>query len=85
MTRSGSPSLHAILEKLPSEGGSALSEGESSDSPLLRTCNMMIPATPLATTPPSEETLMFQTTLIGPQWTTTSTTLPDELTAHPEG
>jgi hypothetical protein len=46
MTHCGSLSLHAILEELPSEGDSSLSEGESSDSPLLRACNTMIPATP---------------------------------------
>jgi hypothetical protein len=46
MTRSGSPSLHAILEEPPSQDDSALSEGESSNSPLLRACNMMILAIP---------------------------------------
>jgi hypothetical protein len=46
MTRSRSPSLHAILEESPSEDYLALSEGESSGSPLPRVCNMMIPCTP---------------------------------------
>jgi hypothetical protein len=85
MTRSGSPSMHAILEELPSEGDSASSEGESFGSPLLRACNTMIPATPIATTPLPEETPTFQIASIGPQWTNTSTTLLEQLAAHPEG
>jgi hypothetical protein len=59
MTCSGSPSLHAILEESPSEGDLASSDGESSGFPLLRARNTMIPATPLATTLPLEETTMF--------------------------
>jgi hypothetical protein len=85
MTHSRSPSLHAILEELPDEDDLASSEGESFGSPLLRVCNMMRPTTPLTPTPSMEETLMFQTTPMRQQWTTTSTTQPEQLVAHPEG
>jgi hypothetical protein len=59
MTYSGSPSLHAILEESPSEDNLSSSEGESSGSPLLRLCNMMMQISPITTTPPPVETLMF--------------------------
>jgi hypothetical protein len=85
MTHSRSPSLHAILEESSSDGDSTLSEGESLGSPLSRAYNTMIPATPLTTTPPLGEIPTFQTTLTRPQWTTTSTTLPEQLAAHLEG
>jgi hypothetical protein len=60
MTHSGSPSLHAILEESPNEDDSVSSEGESSSSLLLRACNKVMSATPITTTPPLEETSMFQ-------------------------
>jgi hypothetical protein len=77
--------MHAILEESSNENDSTSSQGESSGSPLLRVCNTMIPSTPLTTTPPPEETPMFQTALTRPQRTTTSTTLLEQLAAHPEG
>jgi hypothetical protein len=43
MTHNESPSLHAILEELPSEDDLPSSGGESYGSPLLRTCSTMIP------------------------------------------
>jgi hypothetical protein len=46
MTHSGSPSLHAIIDELPSEDNPVMSEEESSGSPLLRSCHAMMPATP---------------------------------------
>jgi hypothetical protein len=56
MTRSESPSLHAILEKSPSEDDLASSEGESYGSPLLRACNMVILVRAYTPTPPSKAT-----------------------------
>jgi hypothetical protein len=61
MTHSESPLLHAILEESSSEDDSASSEGESSGSPLLRACNMVMSAVPIMTMPPPEETPVFQT------------------------
>jgi hypothetical protein len=59
MTRSGSPSLHAILEESRSEDDSVLSEGESSGSPVPRACNTVMSATPIMTKPPLEVTPTF--------------------------
>jgi hypothetical protein len=53
MTRSGLPSLHAMVEESPSEDDSASSEGESSGFPILRTYNVVTSAIPITTTPPS--------------------------------
>jgi hypothetical protein len=85
MSSNGSPSLLTILEKSPSKDDSDSSEGESSGSPLMRVCNMMIPVIPLTTMPSPEEISTLQTVPIKPQWTTTPTTLPEELMAHPKG
>jgi hypothetical protein len=62
MVRSGSPSLHGILEESPSEDDSTSSDGGSSDSPIPQVCNMVTLAIPIVTTPPPEETPMLQTT-----------------------
>jgi hypothetical protein len=43
MTRSKSPSLHAILMESASKDDSSSSEGESYDSPLPRACGTVIP------------------------------------------
>jgi hypothetical protein len=59
MTHNGSPSLHTILEKSPSEDDSVSSEGESFVSPLPRACNTVMSATPITTTLPLKETPMF--------------------------
>jgi hypothetical protein len=53
--------LHAILEESPCEDDSLSSEGESTGSPLPRACNTLMSATPIMTTPPLEEILVFQT------------------------
>jgi hypothetical protein len=68
--------MHAILEESPSEANSILSEGESSNSPLPRPCNTVMYATPIATTPQSEETPTFQTAPTRLQRTATPTPLP---------
>jgi hypothetical protein len=59
MARSGSPSLHAILEESPNEDDSTSSEGESSSSPIPRVCNVVTSAIPIVTTPSLEETLVL--------------------------
>jgi hypothetical protein len=82
MTRSGSPSLHAILEELSSEDDLVSSKGESSSSPLPIACNTVMVATPVMTTPPLEETRVFQTAPMRQQWTTTPTPFPERLVAH---
>jgi hypothetical protein len=56
MARSGSPSLHDILEEAPNEDDSTSSEGESSGSPIPTACNMVTSAAPIVTTPLLEET-----------------------------
>jgi hypothetical protein len=84
MTYSGLPSLHAILEELPSEDDSASSEGESSSSPLPRACNTMTSAVPITTMLPLEGTPMFETLLMRQQRTATPTTLLEQLAAHQE-
>jgi hypothetical protein len=61
MACSRSPSLHAILKKSPSEDDSARSEGESSGFPIPMVCNVVTSATPIATTPPLEDTPSHQT------------------------
>jgi hypothetical protein len=66
MTRSGLPSLNAILEESPSEDDSVSSEGECSGSPLLRACNMVTFTIPIVTMPPLEETLVFWILLMRP-------------------
>jgi hypothetical protein len=66
MTCSGSTLLHAIHEELLSEDDSASSEGEISGSPLPRACNMVMSTIPIATMPPPEETLAFQTLPVRP-------------------
>jgi hypothetical protein len=81
MAHSESPSLHAILKESPNEDDSALSDGESFDSPLLRVYNTMIPVTPSQL---PEETPTFLTAWMTPQRTTTPTPLPEQLAAHPE-
>jgi hypothetical protein len=85
MTSSQSPSLHAILEELPSEDDSASSEGESYGSPLLRACSTVIPVRARTPTPPPEVTPASQVAAARPQLTTTSTTLPEQWAAHQEG
>jgi hypothetical protein len=82
MTPSGSPSLHAILEKSPSEDDSVSSEGESFGSPLSRACNMVMFVIPIATMLPLEETLTLQTILMSLHWTTIPTPLPEQMMAH---
>jgi hypothetical protein len=69
MVRSGSPSLHAILEELASEDDSASSDGRSSDFPISQECNVVTSAIPIATTPSLEETPVLQTIPVVPQWT----------------
>jgi hypothetical protein len=61
MAHSGSPSLHAILYESPSTDDLALSEGESSGSPLMRVCNTVMPTIPIMTTLPPKETPVLQT------------------------
>jgi hypothetical protein len=70
MAHSGSPSLHAILKESPSEDDSTLINGESSDFPIPRECNMVTSAIPIATMPPPEETPTLQTIPAVQQWTT---------------
>jgi hypothetical protein len=70
IARSESPSLHAILEELPSEDNSASSDGESSGFPIPRECNAVTSVIPIATTPLPEETLMLQTILVVSQQNT---------------
>jgi hypothetical protein len=84
MTPSGSPSLHAILEKSPSEDDSISSEGESYNSPFPKVCNTVMFAIPIATTPPPEETSTFQIASMWQQQTTTPTPLLEQLVAHQE-
>jgi hypothetical protein len=72
MARSGSPSLHAILEESPSGDNSASSEGESSGFPIPMACNVVTSATPITTTPLPEETPVHQTILEVPQWVGTA-------------
>jgi hypothetical protein len=76
MTHNGAPLQHAILEESPSKDDLASSEGERSGSPLLRTCNTVIFAVPIATMLPPEETLVFQTLQTRPQRTATPTPSP---------
>jgi hypothetical protein len=47
-----------------------LINGESSDFPIPRECNMVTSAIPIATMPPPEETLTLQTIPAVQQWTT---------------
>jgi hypothetical protein len=84
MARSGSPSLHAILEESPSEHDSASSERESSSFPLSGACNTVISVIPIAATPPSEEIPMPQTIPVRPPLTATPTPLPEQLMARQE-
>jgi hypothetical protein len=88
MARSGSPSLHAILEESPSEDDSASSEGESSGFHVPRVCNVVTCAIPIVTTPPLEETLVFQTIPTVPQGTAIprldTGTHPKKLMTHQE-
>jgi hypothetical protein len=84
MSRSGSPSVDAILEESPSEDDSESTEGESSVFPLQRACSTVIPAVPTVTMPLSEETTEFQTAPTRPQRTTTPIPLPEPLVAHQE-
>jgi hypothetical protein len=60
MTHSELPSWHAIIEESPSEDDSALSEGESYCSLLLRACRIVIPARARTPTPPLEVTSASQ-------------------------
>jgi hypothetical protein len=64
---SGSLSLHAILEELPSEDDSVSSNGWSSGYPMPQKCNMVTSAIPVTTTPPSDKTLALQTILAVPR------------------
>jgi hypothetical protein len=48
---------------------SAMSEGESSDFPVPRVCNVVTSAIPIATMPPSGESLMLKTIPVVPQQT----------------
>jgi hypothetical protein len=86
MARSGSPSLHAILEESPSEDDSTSSDGESSGFPIPWECNMVASAIPIATTLLSEETPTLNTTLAMQQWTTVpqpdTGLLPERLLAY---
>jgi hypothetical protein len=61
MARSGSLSLHAILEESPSEDDSTSSNGGSSEFPVPQACNRVNSTIPIATMPPSEETPALQT------------------------
>jgi hypothetical protein len=61
MAHNRSPSLHAILEELPSKDDSASSEGESFDFPIPWACNAVTSAIPIVTMPPPDETPVLQT------------------------
>jgi hypothetical protein len=78
MSHSGSSSLHAILEESPSKDNSDSSEGESSGFPLQRACSVVIPTIPIATTPPPEEILEFQTAPTRPRWVPKLTPLTNQ-------
>jgi hypothetical protein len=67
MSRSGSPSLHAILEESPSGDDSTSSEGESNSSAIPTACNVVTSITPIVTTPLLEETPAHQTIPAVPQ------------------
>jgi hypothetical protein len=86
MARSGSPSLHAILEESLSEDDLASSKGESFGFFVLRACNMVTSAIPIATMPLPEETPMLQTIPAVPQRTAISQPhirpLPEQPMAH---
>jgi hypothetical protein len=88
MARSGLPSLHAILEESPSEDDLASNEGESSDFPIPRACNVVTSAMPIATTSSPEETPVFQTIPVVPQRTAIprldTRPLPEQPMAHQE-
>jgi hypothetical protein len=67
MTHSESPSLHVILEELPSQEDLALSEGESYSSPLLNACSTVIPVRACTPTPLPEVTPASQAVAARPQ------------------
>jgi hypothetical protein len=61
MVHNGSPSLHTILEESTGEDNSASSGGGSSSFPISRSCNVVIPAIPITTTPLPEGTPVLLT------------------------
>jgi hypothetical protein len=61
MVHSGSPSPHAILEELANKDELASSDRECSAFSIPQDCNVVTPAIPIMTMPPSEETPVLET------------------------